>query len=178
MITKLNATLLERDETIKALKKHIDNLEEKNLLAENAKNNAAVTLAMQEKQASKDLQKPMERISELETQLDESRKTNALLTKQLKEGHERENKLNKDIKLVHAMKKELIDVRAKQEFAVNEVKLLMGKLSFYESQRSGNGQSLANNNQANQWEAIDENIKKLRNSGKKKKQQKKKKKNW
>ena len=45
-----------------------------------------------------------------------------------------ENKLNKDIKLVQAMKKELIDVRAKQEFAVNEV-IIVGKLSFYESQR-------------------------------------------
>ena len=98
-----------------------------------------------------------------------------MLSKQLKEAHERENKLNKDIKLVRAMKKELIDVRAKQEFAVNEVKLLMGKLSFYESQRSEKGQSLASSNQSNQWDAIDENIKKLRrNTTGRKKQSKKK----
>ena len=175
IITKLNATLFERDEAISNLKKEIEKLEEANLLAENAKNNAAVTLAMQETQASKDLQKPLEQINELEIQLRESRKTNSLLTKQLKEAHERENKLNKDIKLVQAMKKELIDVRAKQEFAVNEVKLLMGKLSFYESQRSEKGQSLASSNQSNQWDAIDENIKKLRrNTTGRKKQSKKK----
>jgi len=132
VITKLNATLLDRDETISTLKLEISQLKEKNLLAENAKNVAAVTIAIQESQASIDIQKPLEKINELELQLDESRKTNALLTKQIKEGHERENKLNKDIKLVHAMKKELVDVRSKQEFAVNEVKLLMGKLSFYE----------------------------------------------
>ena len=38
----------------------------------------------------------------------------------------------------------------------------MGKLSFYESQRSEKGQSLASSNQSNQWDAIDENIKKLK----------------
>ena len=62
----------------------IEKLEETNLLAENAKNNAAVTLAMQETQAAKTL-KPLEQINELEIQLRESRKTNSLLTKQLKE---------------------------------------------------------------------------------------------
>ena len=65
----------------------IEKLEEA-ILAENAKNNAAVTLAMQETQATKDLQKPLEQINELEIQL-KSRKTNSLLTKQLKEAHER-----------------------------------------------------------------------------------------
>ena len=43
-----------------------------------------------------------------------------MLTKQLKEAHERENKLNKDIKLVQAMKKELIDVRAKQNLLLTK----------------------------------------------------------
>ena len=97
-----------------------------------------------------------------------------MLSKQLKEAHERENKLNKDIKLVQAMKKELIDVRAKQEFAVNEVKLLMENCHFMKA-KDQKRTVITSSNQSNQWDAIDENIKKLRrNTTGRKKQSKKK----
>ena len=62
------------------------------------------------------------------------------------------------MKAVQDMKRELIDVRAKQEFAVNEVKHLMSKLASYENACGGSGES----GSGESWDVIDKNIQMLR----------------
>ena len=114
------------------------------------------------------LQAELKRLSPLETELAEVRKTNALLQSQISQSHDREDQLRQEAseltlkvdayklqnsvqqkndkqedraakKELLAFKKELADVRAKQKFAVNEVKVLMAKLATQNSPTSGGG---------------------------------------
>ena len=74
----------------------------------------------------------------------------------------------KDLEL-EAFKKELADVRAKQLFAVNEVKVLMAKLAAKKGGRNSSGGSAggieldgAKSMEAQQIDFIDENLKNLK----------------
>jgi|EP00945_MAST-04E_sp_MAST-4E-sp1_P008265 chromosome segregation ATPase len=160
-IKELEKSLRISTSSVTQLTSELEKLKNQNDRANNAAKNAAETLALQEAAGKRELAAPLALIEELEQELKESRHTNKIIQSQLSQAHLRENKLEKDIKAVHEMKKELIDVRAKQEFAVNEVKLLMAKLASYEN-ASGHGGDV----DTKSWDTIDKNIQMLRKGAK------------
>ena len=126
------------------------------------------------------LQAELRRLSPLETELAELRKTNETMSKQMIQSHDREDALRKELtkarndmasimsgsgsedsaaKLeLETFKQELADVRAKQMFAVNEVKVLMAKLA---NQNGGSSKNIAKAEQG-RMDFIDENLKKIK----------------
>ena len=120
----------------------------------------------------------------IETELKEARKSNEMLQNQITQSHEREDQLRNELKSfknqlneslesakniqddkqakkeLAAFKKELADVRAKQQFAVNEVKVLMAKLA-----NKNENTSIGSNGDAVDF--IDENLARLQSKKKK-----------
>ena len=85
-----------------------------------------------------------------------------------KMSNEKAAQKRKDLEL-EAFKRELADVRAKQLFAVNEVKVLMAKLAAKKGGRNSSGGSAdgieldgAKSMEAQQIDFIDENLKNLK----------------
>ena len=132
----------------------------------------------------------MDSVQALEDELASARRTIDILRGQISEAHSREDHLRSDleamktqiagvdkseqtereIRQLAAFKKELADVRAKQEFAVNEVKYLMAKLAMYEDtgktpagskNLQGDGVGGTQQQQKQQMNVIDTNLKRL-----------------
>ena len=85
-------------------------------------------------------------------------------------GVDKSEQTEREIRQLAAFKKELADVRAKQEFAVNEVKYLMAKLAMYEDagktpagskDLQGDGDGGVQHKQKQQMNVIDTNLKRL-----------------
>ena len=120
------------------------------------------------------LKAKIQELEESSTLSEEREKTLTDRAAQLEESCSKQlDKYNKERsisqKKLDLFKKELSDVRAKQEFAVNEVKLLMAKVATYEN--SGRGLRVSDADR-DTWASIDANLQNLR-AGKRKKKKKK-----
>ena len=167
---------LEREKNVSTLEK-IKLATEKERHASSMSSSSSLKLLQAELEP---LQAELRRLSPLETELAELRKTNETMSRQMIQSHEREDALRKELtkarndmasmmsgsgsedsaaKLeLETFKQELADVRAKQMFAVNEVKVLMAKLA---NQNGGSSKNIAKEEQG-RMDFIDENLKKIK----------------
>ena len=120
-----------------------------------------------EDQLRSELSKAKEELAAMKLELTEARKVREEQSK-AKAKKKAESQTKKDLELA-AFKKELADVRAKQKFAVNEVKVLMAKLAAKEG-RSGiqsagvrrEDEVTLHNKELQQIDFIDENLRNLK----------------